>query len=89
MASRFPDCFEQSIAVNKGFYSSYFWKNFKMLHRCIAVECFNARKDGVSYHWPDDLRYAKLWTNAVKNLTHTESTNSTRPSALILLKIQR
>ena len=57
-----------------------------MLHRCIAVECFNARKDGVSYHWPDDLRYAKLWTNAVKNLTHTESTNSTRPCSAHLTK---
>ena len=49
-----------------------------MLHRCIAVECFNTRKDGVSYHCPDDLRYARLRTNAVKNLTLAESTNLTR-----------
>ena len=37
-------------------------------HRCIAGGCSNFRKDGVSLHkWPDDDRFAKLWTNAVKN----------------------
>ena len=39
-----------------------------MPHRCVAGECSNMRKDGVSLHkWPEDLNVAKQWTKAVKN----------------------
>ena len=39
-----------------------------MPHRCVAGGCSNTRKDGVSLHlWPEDPRFARLWTNAVKN----------------------
>ena len=39
-----------------------------MPHRCIAGGCSKARKDGESLHkWPEDVHFAKLWTNAVKN----------------------
>ncbi|XP_068735632.1 THAP domain-containing protein 10-like [Montipora capricornis] len=39
-----------------------------MPHRCVAGGCSNTRKNRVSLHqWPEDLHFARLWTNAVKN----------------------
>ena len=39
-----------------------------MPHRCVAGGCSNTRKDEVSLHlWPEDPRFARLSTNAVKN----------------------
>ena len=37
-------------------------------HRCIAGGCSNTHKDEVSLHkWPEDVHFARIWTNAVKN----------------------
>ena len=53
-----------------------------MPHRCVAGGCSNTRKDGVSLHlWPEDPRFARLWTNAVKN-TRSDFTNPTSSSRL-------
>ena len=39
-----------------------------MPHRCVPGGCSNTHKDGVSLHlWLEDPRFARLWTNAVKN----------------------
>lgn len=56
-----------------------------MPHRCVAKGCSNTRKDGVSLHlWPEDPRFARLWTNAVKN---TRSDFSNPPSSSRLCSV--
>ena len=53
-----------------------------MPHRCIAGGCSNTRKDGVSLHqWPDDPKFSRLWTNAVKN-TRSDFINPTKSTRL-------
>ena len=53
-----------------------------MPHRCVAGGCSNTRKDGVSLHlWPEDPRFARLWTNAVKN-TRSDFSNPSSSSRL-------
>lgn len=53
-----------------------------MPQRCVAGGCSNIRKDGVSLHQrPEDPRFARPWTNAVKN-TRSDFTNPTSLSRL-------
>ena len=59
-----------------------FVENIKMPHRCIAGGCSNTRKDGVSLHqWPDNPKFLRLWTNAVKN-TRSDFSNPTKSTKL-------